>query len=673
MTVSVKPSAQRGLFIGQRRDRLGARLLMMLTCMRLAEDFGTDYRINWFPKNADAPELDNPAELFDPEWMARHFLTNEEYEKLDKTALPVWHFKDDPDPSRLMAHLAQGRTVIVEEGFEVFCFPWEDEDAIRTRYRDYIHTITFEPYIAGEMSKIHGALSQKGSCAYHIRRGDILNGLPWKHSTWNSKIEPEEYYHAHMKLLGDTPAVMFSDQPETLAAFKARYPNLMTIQDITDLSQRTRAQRDFLELYAISCADHIVAPIISAFSMAAARVSGREREMFSQVLDKPAIKEANDALTERLNHDGDNFVSVSERAHLYSKAHQYLTANGRFDEAYEIAKDILDNGADNAFMPLLQALNCAYLNRYDEGKDVAKAGLNNPHLWPEDFAALTAVLAMLLGSQGRRWGGSVEVSRAFWAKPMRPDVIVMASRMLYRNQIAARLFPPIDWDVLKSVRQPWFPPFNNLYLVQHQMMKRRPCNWDVVLLDWHELALDRKATRLLQDSTRLSALENGLKAQSNIEPSAPAYISLQATLRFRLGGSLDQAIDATRRAIAGAPKSVLYRKRLADLMEAAGDMRGAHMEWCHVLAEAPENPFTLFTMAQFFQRFGDSEQATSFFLAAAKHDEHSAMIQGTAGQLYLQNDEAETALPYLERARDLYPTYNRFKNQLKRAEAKVGA
>ena len=78
----------RGWFIGLRKDQLGARLLMMLNSIRLAEDYGTDFRINWFPRGAMAPKLDTPSDLFAQAFIDRHFIDNESFEALDSLTRP---------------------------------------------------------------------------------------------------------------------------------------------------------------------------------------------------------------------------------------------------------------------------------------------------------------------------------------------------------------------------------------------------------------------------------------------------------------------------------------------------------------------------------------------------------------------------------------------------------
>ena len=186
---------------------------------------------------------------------------------------------------------------------------------------------------------------------------------------------------------------------------------------------------------------------------------------------------------------------------------------------YDLAKPILATDADNAFLPLLQAINCLYLSKWKESAELAKAGLENENLWPEDYAVLCAVMAAALGAQKKRWSAGRHFARSFWAKPLRPDVIVLGSRMVYRDQLPFRLFPPVDWGLQRFVRRRRFPPFNSLYLVQLKVVVRVPCNFDMVLVDWSELALDQKAKTPVFSSPRPS----GHSVAESLEQSNDMY------------------------------------------------------------------------------------------------------------------------------------------------------
>ncbi|WP_170421722.1 hypothetical protein [Ruegeria arenilitoris] len=662
-------TSKKGVFIGQRKDRMGARLLMMLTCIRLAEDFETTYRVNWFPQGADAPELDQPKELFTKSWMEDHFLSQKEFGKLTQNALPIWSFQNDTSPDRLIAHLNAGRSVVVEEGFEVLAFAWEDIEAIRPRYRDFIHRIGFTDEIRAIMERADAKLSGQGVSAYHIRRGDILNGLPWKHTTWPAKIEPEELYEAHLEKNADKTAIMFSDQPELIARFQKRFPKLLKMSDIADVSGMTRAKRDFVELYTMSRADQVIAPVISAFSMAAARVSGQQRKVFRDVLTEEEIARANEFTIEKLHAGADGFLNASEASHIYSKALFHMNrlhSDDRTVEATSIAERLMEDGADNAFLPLLQALNLFYSGKWGASAEMIENALRNPNVWPEDYAVCGALKAAALGEKRKRWQAGQAFSRAFWAKPIRPDVLVFGSRVVYRDQISLRLFPPTDWSLQKVIRRPWFN-FNS-HVAQRKVLVRLPCNFDFLLLDWSELSLDQKARRLLENQPRLKQLHDGLIRMTDMPDSDPRVQSFSAKLGVHLGEtSIAKAIDATRLVLAGVPDNPLYHKRLAELYQADGIESAARIKMADALACDPGNAFLIFAMGQLLEKNGAVEQGQNQIIQAAEIDDNTAAIQGEAGRILLQRGEKGKARRYLKKAHDLFPPYKRFANQLKRA------
>ena len=662
-------TSKKGLFIGQRKDRMGARLLMMLTCIRLAEDFGTTYRVNWFPQGADAPELDQPQELFTQSWMDEHFLSQKEFGKLTQNALPIWSFQNDTSPDRLMAHLNAGRSVIVEEGFEVLAFPWEDIEAIRPRYRDFIHQVGFTDEIRAIMERADAKLSGQGVSAYHIRRGDILNGLPWKHTTWPAKIEPEELYEAHLEKNADKTAIMFSDQPELIARFQKRFPKLLKMSDIADVSGMTRAKRDFLELYTMSRADQVIAPVISAFSMAAARVSGQQRKVFRDVLSEDEYQVASERVVQRIKGGVSNFIDVSEASHIYAKSLFHMFQFGSADrsqEALEMAEPILEAGSDNAFLPLLQALNLFYLGRWREALAATDLALKDDNLWPEDYAVLCALRCAILGRLKKRWRAAVSFSQAFWAKPLRPDVVVLGSRAFYRDQLSLRALPVTDWSLQRHIRRPWFN--FNAHVAQRKALIRLPCNFDMILVDWADLALDQKAKRLLSDRSRMNLLLDGLASAKDVIKEDPRRQSLEAVLYAHLGEiPVYAAIDRARHVKSLCPDNPLYHKRLADLYELEGDAVQARLSMAEALACDPENPFLMFAMGRLLERVRAVEQGESQILNAADIDDATASIQGMAGQIHLRRGEKGKARRYLKKAHDLFPPYKRFANQLKRA------
>jgi hypothetical protein len=660
-----------GAFIGRRRDRLGARLLTLLNCMRLAKDYGYPFLLDWFPPGHDAPELEHPEELFDRGWIERHMVHLAQREGGVRPEVTLWEFQSDRDPGRLIDALAEGRDVIVDEGFLVAVLPWEDADEVHARHGKLIEDVGFSGTVAARMAEIDRRIAGWRFTAYHLRRGDIIDRAPWTHKTWPAKIEVDELYKAHMHKAQGELGIVFSDTRQSFDALARHVPSAKSVEAIIDFSGLTGAQRDLLELYAMSRADQIVAPSISAFSSAAARIAGKERMTFRDVLDDEEIDVAYDALAERMVSSLSEFPSTSDAAHHYGRLHSHLTAKGRIRDAWSLGKALEDTDCDRAFLPVLLALNEFYLRQWKACEVTARTGLGHPDLWPEDHAVLTAILAAALGAQGKRAAASQTFARAFWAKPTRPDVAVIGSRLLYRGALKTKDFPPIDWELLSHVRKPWFPPFINLSLVQHRFIRRRPVNFDLVLLDWPDLALDQRARRLASDRARLQALREGLVA---VDPDGAPTDHLESALALvdaRLGAPAKRIIGRSAAVLARAPDNALLRKRHADILAATGDEKRARHAYLDLVEAHPENAYLSFAASQFLIRSGQVGEGEELALRAASTPTCSAAIHGEAGRILLRLDAPSEALPQLQIARRLCPSYGRFENQIARIEEKL--
>jgi tetratricopeptide (TPR) repeat protein len=660
-----------GAFIGRRRDRLGARLLTLLNCMRLAKDYGHPFLLDWFPPGHDAPELEHPEELFEPDWTERHMVHLAGRDGGDRPEVTLWEFQSDRDPSRMIDALASGHDVVVDEGFLVAVLPWEDAGDVHARHGKLIEEVGFGETVASRMAQIDRRIAGWRFTAYHLRRGDIIDRPPWTHKTWPAKIEVDELYKAHMHNAQGELGIVFSDTKQSFDALARHVPSAQGIEDIIDFSGLSAAQRDLLELYAMSRADQIVAPSISAFSSAAARIAGKERLTFRDVLDEQEIDGAYDALAERMATSLAEFPSTSDAAHHYGRLHSHLTAKGRIRDAWSLGKALEDTDCDRAFLPVLLALNEFYLRQWKACEITAQAGLEHPDLWPEDHAVLTAILAAALGAQGRRAAASQTFARAFWAKPMRPDVAVIGSRLLYRGALKTKDFPPIAWDLLAHVRKQWFPPFINLSLVQHRFIRRRPVNFDLVLLDWPDLALDQRARRLASDRARLEALLEGVSG-ADPEGSLTDHVeSAMALLGARLGVPAKDSVDRSAAILARVPDNALFRKRHADILAATGDEKRARRAYRDLVEAHPDDAYLAFAASQFLIRSGQVGEGEDLVLRAAATPTCSAAIHGEAGRILLRRDALVEALPQLRTARRLCPSYGRFDNQIARIEEKL--
>jgi tetratricopeptide (TPR) repeat protein len=655
---------KRGFFIGLRRDQLGARLLMMLNSIRLAEDYNTDFRINWFPRGAAAPKLNTPLDLFAASFIERHFIDNTKFENLDSMVKPIWGFLNDKTPDRLEAHLASGGHVLLDEGFEIVTFPWEDGEELQKRFRGFITQIGFNSLVMRHMAEIDMAMSagSRRVIAYHIRRGDILNEDPWKHKEWPSKIEPDELYSAYLEKNADAGALVFSDQPESIARFTAAHPQVRSIVDLVNLDDCNAVQRDLLELFAMSRASQIVAPPISAFSRAAARLSGQERKCFHEVMDIPERDAAYDNVTARLTKGVAQFITPSEAAHIYVKAGRWLQEAGRESEAWEIGQSILDAGADNAFLPLFHAVNGIYLSKWDKALDYVSTAIADPNQWQENYVTALAVHAHILGALGKPSRARKSFLRAFWQKPMLPDVTVIGSFMLRRGRLRPGAILPFDHDTVMALPVKYL--LHNIVLQQNKILKRRALDLSTIAIEWPWFPIDGKTQRLLYAKPELNAMRTRLEAHETYVPGAGPF-SFCALLDARMG-NLDAALAQNTQALAHSPTDPLVRKRQAEILM----LRGSHdealkqMDLC--MSHAPDHAFWHFLKGIIHENAGDQNAARTFFERASKMDYCTAELHAHLAELCREMGDFTAAATALERAVEIAPNQKRYLNRRER-------
>lgn len=667
--MSVPNSQGRGYFIGARKDQLGARLLMMLNSIRLAEDYATDYRINWFPRGAMAPKLDTPADLFDQAFIDRQFIANPDFEALNKITKPLWAFLRDKTPDRLEAHLAAGRHVLLDEGFEIVDFLWEDASDLRTRFRGFLSRIGFNPVVQARIQQIDAAMAAGSGrvIAYHIRRGDILNEDPWKHKDWPAKIEPDELYSAYLEKNPDDGALVFSDQAESIARFTARHPQVHSIDNLVDLSDCTPVQRDFLELFAMSRAAEIVAPPISAFSRAAARLSGLERKCFHEVMTLPERDRAYEQVVARFQRGVSAFITPSEAAHLYVKLARWLQERGREQEAWDIGQAILEAGADNAFLPLLHAINGMYLRNWDQALTHVEQALAHPGQWQGNHIAARAVQAHILGALGRSKGARRAFLRAFWQKPMLPDVLVIGTFMIKRQRLCPGAVLPFDLETLSLLPVPYLQ--TNILVQQNRILRRRALDLSTIAVEWPYFAMDGKTRRLLASKHDLEQLQTRLGAHDIArDPGAGPY-SFCALLDARIG-RLDRALERNTKAARQAPDDPLVRKRQAEILMLRGQYDAALAQMDHCMACAPDHAFWHFLKGLIHQQAGQPEAARGCFETASDMDDSTAELHSHLADLCRAQGDDAAAIAALDRAAEIAPNQQRYRNRRKRLTRK---
>jgi len=632
---------------------------MMLNAIRLAEDYGTDFKINWFPRGAAAPKLDQPADLFSDAFMAEHFIDNDIYEALDPKPLPLWRFRKDSDSKRLEAALADGNDILLDEGFEIIEFPWEDSRDLRTRFRGFISRIGFNPIVQRHIDEIEVALA-KGTgrtIAYHIRRGDILNEDPWKHKDWPAKIEPDELYRFYLEKHSEAGAIVFSDQPESVERFKSSNPKVGSIDDIVDLSDCKPLQRDFLELFAMSRASEIVAPPISGFSRAAALLSGQDVQNFGNVLTRDEFDIAYGRAADRLKEGVDKFITPSEAAHIYSKVARWMNDQGRDQDAYDAGRAVLDAGADNAFVPLFHAIQCIYLGRWKEGLAVIDRALASPDMWKEQYVVTLAIRAHILGALGRPEMARRSFLRALWQKPMLPDVCVVGSFMVRRRRLKPGAALHFDAASLATIFVN--PRGRNIILQQNRILNhRRAMDTSMITVDWPWFCTDSKLDRLFKTPSDVREIQGKLAERHQDRPGAGPY-SFSAILEARMG-NVERAQVLNERALKAAPQDGMVRKRQAEIYLMMGDHKRAIAEMQTYRTCAPDHPFWHFLTGMILEDAGNKTAALACFQTASRLDKSTPELHALVADRYIEAGQTDAAIAALQTAAELAPNQQKY-------------
>ncbi len=662
--------SRRGYFIGLRKDQLGARLLMMLNSMRLAEDYETDYRINWFPPGAMAPKLAIPHDLFDPAFIEEHFISNTRFEQIDHLIKPIDFFRHDPDPSRLQAHLANGGHVLLDEGFEIEKLPWESQTHFQKRFRFFLSRIGFNQTVKQQMAQIEDAMTALPGpvIAYHIRRGDILNEAPWKHKEWPSKIEPDELYSAYLDKNPGVAALVFSDQPESIASLISKHPQLQCMADLVDLEACKPVQRDFLELYAMSLASQIIAPPVSAFSRAAARLSGQERKCFHEVMDENERERAYAKTIDRFHKGASEFITPSEAAHIYAKAARRLQVSGREEEAWSIARQILEAGADNAFLPLIQAANCVYLNKWDEALEHVQVALDSPDQWQENYVSALAIRAHIFGALGKAVRARQSFLRSFWQKPSLPDVTVVGTFMIRRQRLRPGEMLPFDRPTVMALELGY--QLHNIVLQQNKIIRARALDLSSIAIEWPWFALDGKTQKLLSAKHDLGKMRSKLASDDRYVPGAGPF-SFCALLDARMG-KLDSALKQNEQALAHEPEDQLVRKRHAEILLLRGDHDAALRQMQECRSQGPDHAFWHFLTGLIHEASGDLRSAITSFEKSAAMDDTTSELHAYLAEVYRKTNNSTAAIAALDRAAQIAPNQQRYRNRRARIMRKLG-
>ena len=136
----------------------------------------------------------------------------------------------------------------------------------------------------------------------------------------------------------------------TLAHYTAAFPGLRTINDIVDLDNLTEAQRDFIELYAMSRCAKIIAPDRSAFSSTAAELGHAVKRAVNEDMTDEMSDAAHERLIARLRDRPDSFSGDGEIGQSLAHIGPWLEKRERWEEAARLFGGHVARGLNIAFI-----------------------------------------------------------------------------------------------------------------------------------------------------------------------------------------------------------------------------------------------------------------------------------------------------------------------------------
>lgn len=435
-----------------RNDGLGARLIPLLSALRLAKLTGARLWVYW-PSQDQRTNVSQFASLFAPDFSDSYFIPETEFRQRRLSLITAARFRN-LTPAAFVAEADPAADYFIEEATGPVALAGEDPDAVARHYRDAMSQISFTPRVQEMMARIDAAFAGRQVTAYHIRHGDVTSSYRARGKPWPNKYVPPEIYLEHMRQAGtgpDRPALLISDTPASIDWLVARQPGATRLSDLIRLEDLDSLQFDFLELYAMSRAALIVAPEMSGFSRVAAAIGAVPIEDVGLSLMPEAMGRAMAALQTRLEDAPESFLNDGEIAQSAVHLRRWLEQQDRPADLTGMLDQQLDQGntvpllyrmrAEDAF----RAGDAAALS--ETGRQARDAMIPLPHVLSE----IDTMRALLHLRAGEAEAATPLLRRALYTWPMQAFVAEALRHWLLADPRPSEPLYPFDPSVLDLV------------------------------------------------------------------------------------------------------------------------------------------------------------------------------------------------------------------------------
>lgn len=434
-----------GHLVTFRNDRLGGRLISLLNTMRIARDHDLPFRVRWHENTDIARVFNDPGQFFESGFVTRHFISADDWASQRPRALRL---RDLPDatPEGVARFIDEGGIVLIDGSFGHDRLIGEDPEAVQHTAARIWADFPLSASMRQEAERIRGRLGET-ALAYHVRRGDLIQSHRVMNRPWPQKYVFDEIYFRHLdKTVADgRRPILFSDDPDTITRYRARYPQLVPASELIADEGLSEGQTDLLELIAMSFCTQIVAPALSGFSSTAATLGGIQHHDVLSDLSEDDIEAAYEDLVTRVSGARPKTLTgIGHLAQSLAHAEPWLVSGGRSDEAERIIGNHLDEGLDISFLyPRLVAL------RLDLG-DPRGALTAHDHVerrevhYASDVAQADILASLAAIETGDTAKAAHLARRAFWQAGGLPQVSAIVSALFALGHLDDANFFPTD-------------------------------------------------------------------------------------------------------------------------------------------------------------------------------------------------------------------------------------
>ncbi len=613
-----------GQIIASRSDRLGARLIAIANTMRLAASYGIEYQIRWLEKW----ELTDPTDIFTPEFVSERFISPQEFTERRHHAAPFSNFSSDrQNADAFLAHIAHGEDIILDTVFGIHVFQGENAEEVQRLFLEQFDAIPFAKPLLPHMEILRTRLSDpaKETVAYHIRRGDLVNDIQAMNRKWPNKFVPDAFFERHIetRLARQAETILFSDSEVVLAEYKAKFPGLILVADMFAFDGLTQAQIDFLELYAMSCCQKIVAPLESAFSQTAQTIGGADFVAVENDLSEEERTAAFEALCDSLEHRPDDFANEGDIGQCLVYADRYLCEANRKKDIARIMSGYVADGMCLSFVFAILFRRLFETGQYEEilrmRRFVDEGYVYNLRSFAQ-VALYHGCAHLMLGQKAE---GLRQITAAFWHEPVEGEINALCSSLIHQGELDEKNFWFSDRAITRYMHNSW----SHRSLEEHYpaMLEQevltpgkhlptcRPLVWEWTNFTRAHLNAHYRFKGHFKTFTK------GLRTRKWHEYERVHAMSFLA-LSECLQGNLEEAKRLAQQALEIEPDNALFHKRMVDVFLGLDDLGAAADHAREAIRLDPDARMYAALLGHCQQRAGDMQAALGSYQMALRDD-----------------------------------------------------